>query len=332
MLYANQDGFHKVEAEELSVMTFLLNRVFTLLLLLSAAFASSVSHAADVMSVEAFQYPAWLDSQGQTEPLRPGDAVRIGDNVRTGAGGKVWLTMADGARVKLGENASLSLERGAVEQKPAAAPAASTPEPASAQAQSRPVQFLRGAFNVVEGAFRYTSAKLETVWERQVDIGLGSVATIGIRGTDLWGQVGSDDQFVVLLEGDINVTPADGSAPTNMNKPLEIYKAQNNQKSTVDMAAVQALAPETELDFGTGVISLDGSQRLQLASYTQQRGANALVNRLATEGLAADVESATVNGQTWHRVVVTQLDSYGDARALAQRLPQDDAIGSPWVR
>lgn len=316
-------------------MKFTSNRFFVAAFTLLFSFFCTAAYAAEVMSVEALQYPAWLDSQGQSVPLRPGQAVKVGSDVRTGEGGKVWLTMADGARVKLGENATMSLKSGVIESAPKKA---STAQPSNTQAAAAPagkagsVKYVRAAFNVVTGAFRYTTAKIETLWERQIDVGLGNVATIGIRGTDLWGQVGTDDQFVVLLEGDINVTPADGSASTNMNKPLDIYKAQAKQKSKVDMAAVQSLAPETELDFGTGVMTLDGDNRLQLASYPSQSGARAMVDRLAKQGLAAELESANVGGQVWHRVVVAQLDTRGDARALVPRLPQDAAIGSPWVR
>ncbi|MGM0564399.1 MAG: SPOR domain-containing protein [Pseudomonadota bacterium] len=299
------------------------------IILLTTAFLSfvSISAAAEIMSVEGLQYPAWLERGDDRSALKPGQEVAAGDRVRTGPGGKVWLTMVDEARVKLGESALLQLDSGAVKS-------AASSQSASSPASQQP-RVVESSFNIIEGAFRYTSAKIESLWERDLSVGLGSVATIGIRGTDLWGKVDGEAPFVVLIEGDIDITPADGSSAINLNQALNIYKANSGQPgdvSTVDMAAVQALAPETELDFGSGVMSVEGRSQLQLASFRSRASAQALVDRLDRAGLPASVEAADVGGQRWQRVVVEQLASKQDASQLAGTLPDDGDIAEPWVR
>jgi hypothetical protein len=265
--------------------------------------------------VEGLQFPVWVERADQRIPLAPGDAVAAGEQIITGDGGKVWVQMPDKARVKLGPEAALNVSAVNVTS--------------TAEAQSTDV--LDGALDVIKGAFRYTTGELSKLWQRDLRISLGNTATIGIRGTDLWGQVEGDSQFVVLLEGRISVQPQASAAALTLQNPLEIYRAGASAVDSVDMAAVQALAPITELDSGSGVMRQGGAYQLHLASFSRARHADAMSARLARAGLATRVTQASVDGQDWFRVSVLSLASLEDARALRARLAGQSGVTSAWI-
>lgn len=287
----------------------------------------STSAFAQVFQTHGVQYPVWITHGDVRMAIGPGAAVMAGDVLTTGEGGKAWLIMPDGAMVKLGENASLRANDITVtgaDQQPGTDVAPGTNAGAEAGV-------IEASFDVLEGAFRYTTEKLNSIWQRDVRIGLGGTATIGIRGTDLWGRVDSADTFVVLLEGIIGVTPRAGGERRSLKDPLSVYTAASQQVSSVDMAAVQALAPETELEFGNGVQVEAGAFVVHLASYGSQSAARAANARLGAAGLSADVASVTREGRTWYRLTVAGLNSLGDARALAERARGAFDFDSPWV-
>jgi hypothetical protein len=139
----------------------------------------------------------------------------------------------------------------------------------------------------------------------------------------------------VLLEGKIGVTPSGSTTPLVLDQPLQIYKVEDKNQlpiSTVDMAAVQQLAPETELDFGNGVMKIDGSGMINLASFTQQNRALRLQNALSQGGFPIDVESVDIDGEQWYRVLIRQLVSYDDARSLMEDMEDGNNIRSPWLQ
>ena len=94
---------------------------------------------------------------------------------------------------------------------------------------------------------------------------------------------------------------------------------------------VQALAPQTELDNGSGVQTVDGPFALNLASYSEQSQADAARLRASQAGLAASVEPVTVDGEQWYRLVVTGLASFDGARSLGSELQAQFGYSSPWV-
>lgn len=283
---------------------------------------SNLSFAADFF-IEGLQAPAWVERNGQREALNTDTLLSEQDIIITGDSGKLWLQMADGAIVKLGNNARMKVKSIAVQE-----------------ATSTTQKTLEAGLEIMVGAFRYTTSKLEQHisqnWQRRVDIQLASTAAIGIRGTDLWGQVASDNQFVVLLEGNINITPsASGASPVVLDQPLQIFKVENNSPmpiSTVDMSAVQSLAPETELDFGAGVQQTDGNFRVYLSSTQSETAAKRLINALNKRGYAVHSEEAIVYDEYWTRIVLDNAVSEEDARSLANKLGDELDVISPWVQ
>lgn len=281
--------------------------LFLLCLLSPPAFAQLV--------VEGLQFPVWVERDDRRIPLAPGDVVADGEQIITGKGGKIWVQMPDTARVKLGPEATLKVGDMSVRT--------------NDNEQSAGV--LDGTLEVITGAFRYTTGQLAKRWQRNLRIGLGGTTTIGIRGTDLWGQVDGDNQFVVLLEGRISVQSQAIANALTMQNPLEIYRAGAAAVDTVDMPAVQALAPITELDNGNGVMRQGGAYTLHLASFSNAQQADAMVARLARAGLATRVTPASVTGKDWFRVSVWSLASLADARALRVRLAEQSGVTSAWI-
>jgi hypothetical protein len=80
------------------------------LLLASSVVLFISSFQALAAQVEGVQTPAWLERAGQRQPLRPGMTLTEADVVETGHGGRLFLQLADGSFVKLGEEARLALD------------------------------------------------------------------------------------------------------------------------------------------------------------------------------------------------------------------------------
>ncbi len=296
--------------------------IFSSLVFLSLSFLSLNSFASSI-SVNGLQGPAWIERNNQKQVLTPDTKIQANDIVITGENGKLWLNMEDGAVIKLGNAARMKVQN------------LSAKEDANTQ-----ISLLEASVEIVEGAFRYTtgfvSSQTNTQWNRQVNIGLSKTAAIGIRGTDLWGKVGSDNQFVVLLEGKINVTPnTSGATPVILDQALQIFKMENNQAlpvNTVDMEAVKSLAPETELDFGLGVQQQGSAYRLHLASSEWPHKARALLDKLKEQGYAANMVEVEVNEMSWSRIYIDEFVSREDAESLAESLRDDVDIISPWIQ
>ncbi|MDF1629603.1 MAG: SPOR domain-containing protein [Alcanivoracaceae bacterium] len=265
--------------------------------------------------VEGLQYPAWVQKDGTNIALAPGNTVFAGEQIITGAGGKVWLKMPDHARVKVGPEATLNVGLTTV---------------SSAAAQDMEGS-LQGALEVVRGAFRYTTTELSKFWRRDVNLQLGNTATIGIRGTDLWGQVDSSNQFVVLIEGRITVQPRDATDAIMLTNPLQIYRAGEQETGSVDMQTVQSLAPITELDAGSGVMRQGGQYSLNLASFSSVDQARLFSQVLDKAGLASTITQVNISDTLWWRVSIVALASLQDARSLRERLSGFRQVSSPWI-
>jgi hypothetical protein len=285
--------------------------------MLAAALLSSAAvqaGAAPAAVVEGVQMPAWVEraSVGAVRriPLAPGMELRGGDEVKTGAGSRLYIKLAEGSLVKLGENASLKLldlqpDRGG---------------------------FFRAALNVLEGAFRFTTDALAKERRRDVSIRVATV-TAGIRGTDLWGKSMPERQIVCLIEGNIEVG-AEGEAPVTMDQPRQFYqrdKGQTKPVGFVEPAQLGQWAVETEIADGQGAARSGGKWRLTLASVGTQSEALAVYDQVRTAGYAAEIHPAKVGGKRVYLVRISRLPTRGDAEALAAQLRGKHGVEEPKV-
>lgn len=116
---------------------------------------------------------------GQTIQLQEGTPVQQGDQLRTGAGSKVTVQFSDGTTFSLDANARMVLDRMVF-------------DPATKQGNS--------LFSVLQGAFVFVSGDIAKTDPSQMLVRT-PVATIGIRGTGVGGEVrgeGFVNSFTIL--------------------------------------------------------------------------------------------------------------------------------------
>ncbi len=268
--------------------------------------------AGSAARVETLQTPVWVERHQQLSVLDLGDRLHDGDIVVTGAGARAILRLADGSTVKLGENVRFQVE--------------------SLQAPEEEGGVLSGVMNVLKGAFRFTTGLLGARYRRDLKVGVNT-ATIGIRGTDVWGKAAEDRDFVVLIEGNIDIERNGDSV--NLSDANTLYMAPKGEPAKplapVDMNDLARWAEETEPQSGAGVRSVDGKWRLLLASYREHDKALDLQQELARQGTDVGTLQVTVNGQIWFRLLIDGYVSRTDAEAAGAQLGERFGFSSPWV-
>jgi hypothetical protein len=195
-------------------------------LFLLALFLVVPAWAQPAAVVDAVQAPAFLDRDGRSAPLAVGTELKAGDAIRTGAGARARLKLAEGSVVRLGENAALNIS----------------------DLQPQKEGIFRAALRVIQGAFRFTTDAVAKGRKRDVSITVGAV-TAGIRGTDLWGKSEAGREIVCLIEGRIEVG-AQGEKPVVMDKPRQFYRREQGRTQPVGLVSPEQLgqwAKETEI-------------------------------------------------------------------------------------
>ena len=275
-----------------------LNRLFAVLTSLAMLLPAPVLAAA-AATVEAVQSPAWRDRGGLSVPLAAGMELKSGDVVRTGAGARAYLMLAEGSRVKLGEIAKFTFHTRSLE----------------------PAKTFRGALDVLVGAFRFTTGKLAKTRSREVSIRVGT-ATIGIRGTDVWGKTDKDGDLVALLEGQIEITRAGQS--TEMAQAMSYYDAPAGKVAVVkplDAETFVKLARQTDILAGDGASRIKGKWRLLAGSASTEAAALEIYDQARDAGFAARIKPRQAEGDAWsYEVVLTGFASVAEAEVAAARL------------
>ena len=258
--------------------------------------------AAAEATVEAVQSPAWVNRDGLRLPLSAGAALSNGDEVVTGVNARARLRLADGSIVKLGENARLRIE--------------------SLDLAAGAKRLLRGTLRVLDGAFRFTTAALDKPrFRRELDIEFVTV-TAGIRGTDVWGRNFPEREVVVLIEGEITVTPR-GAAPLPMRDALTFYQAPRTGAPSIQPVPMDLLtewAQQTEIQPNRGSLSTSGRWTLSIARFDNQDDALALYDSLRRDGYPARIRPKPVAGGQRYHVRLEGFASRAEAEALGARM------------
>jgi len=282
-------------------------------LLAFALLVSFRAFAAPAATVEGMQMPAWVERGGQRAPLQVGTTLASGDKVRTGSGARVLMRLEESSHVKLGEDAVIDL--------------------ATLEPPADPTGVFKGVLDVVKGAFRFTTSAIGKQRARDIQARVATV-TIGIRGTDVWGKAEPTRDFVVLLEGKIDIQRGDEPAQ-RMETPMSLFMAPKGIATLpiapVDPNDLQRWAQETELQDESGVVTSDGAWTLHLASYRKHSGATQVLQTLHDAGYAAYAEGVTVGGGEWTRLSVGGFASRADAEAVARSLQTQFVFPEPWV-
>jgi len=258
---------------------------------------------AEIGTVEAVQYPAWLERGGATVPLTPGTRLQPKDELRTGGNARVRVKMGEGSAVKLGENARFVIEA----------------------AEDRNV--FSAGLAVLAGAFRFTTDALSKR-QREVSIQAKSV-TVGIRGTDLWGKSTGERDLVCLLEGKITVG-AQGHPQVTLDQPLDFYQKPRDAAPSVakvDPKQLEEWAKETELSPDGAAASAQGRWRVVAAVKPTRDAALALGRRLRAAGYPAEI----FQKDKYFGVQVTRLAGEKEARSLMSAIRGIEGVELPTV-
>ena len=298
-------------------------------------FLSLPAEAFPFVSVESLQLPAWVERDGVRSPLRPGTELKRGDVVHVGAGGRAWLDLSDGSRVKLGENADFRLAELALEEAPKAGDKQSLniARQRWGMAQSgRVPPLLSAALEVLKGAFRFTTSTLGKTGRREVRIKVG-VATAGIRGTDVWGKSSDEKDLICLIEGQVVVQH--GTRLVSLQEPLSFFVVPRGQSplpvGTASEEEVRKWARETELEPGAGILRRGGGWQVNLFASPELPEVEAQRVRLAENGYGAEIVEVAVKGRRFHRLRISGLTDRAEAEGLARRLAGRFGLATPWV-
>ena len=266
-------------------------------ILTASFFIASPSFAGAPGRVETVLAPAWLERNGKEGPLTPGTEIRNGDIVKTGSGSRAYLMLAEGSRVKLGEAARFEFHDSSLE----------------------PQGLFRGVFNVAAGAFRFTTGLLLKSREREVTIQIAT-ATIGIRGTDVWGRATPDSELVALIEGKIELSRAGQSFLMEPMSLMDARRGEAGQLKRFDFATLQLLAAETEISSGRALRE-NGTWMLVHDGLTGQVQAIGLYDRLRAAGYPAQIRPVRTNiagvGEWLYSVFIDRFATGEDATQTA---------------
>jgi len=305
-------------------------RLRRLLILAPLAYAPALLAAADARArpgatrsaaphgdawIAAVQMPGWIERAGVREPLAPGAALRAGDVVWTGAGGRALVRLAEGSTIKLGQSGRLAfsdlrVSRGAT-------------------------TVLAGLFEVAQGAFRFTTSAMQRQRStRDLQIRISTVSA-GVRGTDLWGRGSAEREIVCLIEGEITVTRG-GDAPIRMAEPLSFYVAPVGAPALpvarVDPRQLSEWAAETDPVPGAGAAVEGGRWRVSVLRTADPGAALASYDALRSAGFDARIRAAREAEAASYDVGIGSLSSRAEAQGLAGRLAgQPGVAGQPVV-
>jgi hypothetical protein len=287
------------------------NIIFVLITAFTLNVATAFADSGGI--VDAIQMPAWYDRDGKTYPLKPGIKLYSGDVIRTGKNSRALLRMNEGSTVKLGEDATLSLNT------------------------LIPPKHEEGVFaalmRVTRGAFRFTTTEIGNLRKRNVDVKIGHV-TVGIRGTDIWGRSKTDEDLFCLIEGNVTVQ-REGEAEFTMQDPLKYIVAEKDKPTSavmpVDMNELGGWAAETETQQGQGILTSSGKWAVNMMSVQNTDAANNLQQVLSAAGFAAEIQEVQINDQSWLRIRIEGFVTRQDASSFANTINNQYGIQQPWV-
>lgn len=290
--------------------------IWSAILMLACANVATAANAAMPSAAEApaavingVVMPAWLERDGDLQPIFPGMALQERDRIVTGPNARILLTLPEGSKVKLGESAQMMFDSLVAKQEGGSV-------------------FLKSALHVASGAFRFTTSVLaKATHRRDVSIRLATL-TAGIRGTDLWGKQGGAKEIVCLVEGKIEVArdPVAGQsvAPVILDQPMQFYIAPKDEPALpigrVPDAQLAQWTTETDIAQNAGGASVDGRWGMRFDADTTFAGALALYTDLRKSGYAAQFQPDKKNGKRIYLVLLNNLSTEADARVLAKRL------------
>ena len=284
-----------------------------LLRFLAACALLALAHAAAAQvaaTVEGVQMPAWVERNGVKSPLLPGMELKPGDKVVTGGESRALIKLSEGSMVKLGANGQLRfVELNATQQ------------------------LFKGALDVLEGAFRFTTDVAAKNRKREVSIRASQVTT-GIRGTDVWGKAAAGNEIVCLIEGAVEVV-AQGEPPVRLDQPLQFYRRVDGKAQpvgAVEKTQLDTWSAMVDLQQGKGIARAGGRATLELGRFDSRSAAIGVREDVRKAGYPAVMTPIRGKDATTYVVRIRQLASRAEADALAEQLRGKHGVAEPKVR
>lgn len=276
-------------------------------------FVSTIAvNAAPLAGVELLQAPAWLIRDDVRMPMAIGAELKENDRIETAANARVILRLGEDSRIKIGEASNFSI--------------------ALIDDGKEIDGVFIGFFDVLKGAFRFTTTAIGKLRERDMAVQLGTV-TIGIRGTDVWGKAEDARDFVVLLEGKVEIDREGESF--KLDEPQSLFMARHGATpdpiGPVNAEDLAMWAQETEPQTGAGVQKIGGRVVLHLPTYTNEASARALIQRLGEAGYSAMITKLEVGGRNWFHVSQPNFASREDANSARAALQSLGGLGGAWL-
>lgn len=162
--------------------------------------AQGASERPNVGMVEKVQARAEAVHEASARPLAASSPLLFDDLLRTGAGARLQATLADGTALTLGENGSMLVDEFVY------APGATDGEL---------------LLKVVKGSFLFVGGQVESGGRGRVEIAT-PLATLGIRGTQVWGGFIDGGYGVLVLDGEVTVTTQGGSTTLRAGEAVMI--------------------------------------------------------------------------------------------------------------
>jgi hypothetical protein len=245
-----------------------------------------------------FRHPPGWSATGAASRWRRAWNCKSGDLVRTGTGARAYLMLAEGSRVKLGESARFNLHSSSLQ----------------------PEKSFHGALDILAGAFRFTTGKLKKAVPRELAIRVGT-ATIGIRGTDIWGKTDQEGDLVALIEGRIEISR--GGQSTELTQAMSYFDAPRGKDAAVkslDLETFARLARQTDIVAGDGAAAKGGKWKVIAGAAEDQAAALKIYDEARNAGFPARIRLTAAAEGGRYEVVLAGYASAAEAEVAATRL------------
>jgi len=197
--------------------------LFRVLVFVFSLSALPVSAAEDVGAVDRARGETTAVQQSAMRSLFTGSAVQFMDTLRTGDQSRLQVTFKDGSELVLGDRSELNVDEMVYD----------------------PGAQGRGVLRLTKGVFRLVSGQVNKIPGGTLAV-VTPMATIGVRGTDFWGEQSADRLKMALLDdGELTITTKDGTV--TLSDPMTIVvidkgKAPGTVSKLSQKQLVQAMA------------------------------------------------------------------------------------------
>jgi hypothetical protein len=289
------------------------NTLVVLVLLFTATMTAPPANAGPHIVIQQMQMPVWIERFGDRFPLRPEMELRDDDIIETGAQGRVWMALADGSVLRLGEHSRLSIEK--------------------LDLHKTGDRALDGIIRIPHGTFRSMAPEKLNGRSRSLVIRLADMAIVDGRA-DVWGRTLEQETIVCLVKNQIRVRPAAGES-FEMDQPFTCTRASSGGAVTptapIPPETLRRWTALTGMVPGAGTVHANGGWRVHLASFLDVEAARTILGKLEQAGYAANLSTKKLKGKTYSRISISDLDSHADAVRLGERLTGQFWIRSPWA-